>query len=710
LTKSLNNKNNESDSKIEIESKKDIKTKVVKAKSEDTISELVLVKIDENISEVKTKDLKKLKTIEMERLLFGTATLGFYDNGNIFEDIHFQNSSGQKGEYKSILNESQKFKGVYKIATSKICYLLDGTDDWQCAVLYKHKKLSGIYYWAVKGKIFAKIVKVMDIPAYEKMKFDHSEVEKARREEKKRIAEEKRVAEEKRIVEEKRLAEEKRVAEEKRIIENKYNKFKAKNSYQKDIIKTLHSFELNYEDIKFLKNDKVIEISNLDYDEFKIDIIEITGLNQKYLSKFFEIVNNNEISSYDEMIRFKYDGKFFDEIKISGINFTDSINDSFLKINEFGFNNLDFKKYDMIKDLFKADFIDDLENNLLSFVLSMQFDNIYFKNIEGQDNDESFLIEYFEISDWNEFSFEDILVKNFIYKKGTSQISFEDLVIENYYLDTTATYSLLQTNYSQELLRGNYSQVLNSFKSLDNFQIKNFKSLQNNSKLYSFDSAQLKDLNFDYFGTSADIKVPTSLSIEIIGSDYDTLNFNQEFGSIQSILGYDSIKFDLGTSWKWNTNKNNIAVNLDFGLTDAASLNLSTSIADLNTNILTLQGMPLMTYLMTTPKLRDFNLSLVDNSLKDKLITYGSQMQNMTTSQFRDFLTQSLNLATATIGIDQNLANEFVVSVINFINDSNKISISINPIEPVSVNDLIPDIMIQDYSSLFGKLNIKIAN
>ena len=28
--------------------------------------------------------------------------------GNIFEDIHFPNSSGQKGEYKSILNESQK--------------------------------------------------------------------------------------------------------------------------------------------------------------------------------------------------------------------------------------------------------------------------------------------------------------------------------------------------------------------------------------------------------------------------------------------------------------------------------------------------------------------------------------------------------------------------------------------------------------------------
>ena len=528
--------------------------------------------------------------------------------------------------------------------------------------------------------------------------------------EEKRIVEEKRIAEEKRIVEEKRITEEKRIAEEKRIIEDKYNKFKAKNSYQKEIIKTLHSFALNYENIKFLKRDQVIEIYNINYDELKIDNIKITGLNQKYLNKFFEIIKNNEMLSYDEMIKFKYDGEFFDEIKISGIDFTDSVNNFFLRVSEFGFNNLDFKKYDIIKNLAKSNFIDDLENNLLSFVLSMQFDKIYFKDIQVQDNEDSFLIKYFEISDWNEFSFEDIFVKNFLYKKGTSQISFEDLVIENYNMDTAATYSLLETNYSQELLRGDYSQVLNSFKSLDNFQIKNFKSLQKNLKLYSFDSAQLKDLNFDYFGTSTDIKVPTSLSLEINGSDLDAFNFNQEIGSIPSILGYDSIKFDLGTSWKWNTNNNNILVNLDFGLTDAASLKLSTSIADLNTNILTLQGLPLMTYLMTTPKLKDFNLSLVDNSLKDKLITYGSQMQNMTTNQFRDFLTQSLNLASTTLGIDQHLANEFVVSVINFINDSKKISISINPIEPVSVNDLIPDIMIQDYSSLFGKLNLKIAN
>ena len=128
-----------------------------------------LVQIDENINEVNKKDLKKLKTINMERLLFGKATIGFYEDGSIFEAIYSSNTSGQKAEYTALLNQNEKFKGVYKIAQSKICYLLDGTEDWQCAILYKLKKIDGIYYWAQKNKIFAKIVEVMEIPTYEKI-------------------------------------------------------------------------------------------------------------------------------------------------------------------------------------------------------------------------------------------------------------------------------------------------------------------------------------------------------------------------------------------------------------------------------------------------------------------------------------------------------------------------------------------------------------
>ena len=50
-------------------------------------------------------------------------------------------------------------------------------------------------------------------------------------------------------------------------------------------------------------------------------------------------------------------------------------------------------------------------------------------------------------------------------------------------------------------------------------------------------------------------------------------------------LGYEKIKFDFKTGWNWNTNANNISFNLDLGITDAASLAISTNLVDLDIRI-----------------------------------------------------------------------------------------------------------------------------
>ena len=47
--------------------------------------------------------------------------------------------------------------------------------------------------------------------------------------------------------------------------------------------------------------------------------------------------------------------------------------------------------------------------------------------------------------------------------------------------------------------------------------------------------------------------------------------------------------------------------------------NISSNFIDLDTKILNIQGGPLLTYLMTSPKLKELTVSLNDNSLKDKL-------------------------------------------------------------------------------------------
>ena len=56
------------------------------------------------------------------------------------------------------------------------------------------------------------------------------------------------------------------------------------------------------------------------------------------------------------------------------------------------------------------------------------------------------------------------------------------------------------------------------------------------------------------------------------------------------------------------------------------------------------------------------------------------------------------------------IAKDFIEALSNFIEKSNKIVLSIKPLNPVSVNDLTPDVIRQNYNGLINKLNISIGN
>ena len=479
--------------------------------------------------------------------------------------------------------------------------------------------------------------------------------------------------------------------------------------------------KINYEDIKFPRKDKVVEIYNLTgdadviNDTLKISKIEINGLNSKYIGELTDIISmqfDQSLINNSFLFGGKYNGKYFDKIKISGIEMGEP--GQKINIDEFGFDNLDFKKQDEILKIIQSNSIDKLQKNSLSLILSMTFDKFYLKNINYKDKADTFILEYFEISDWSELSVEKILATGFVYDElfagKSDRYAYDKILIEDILFDVDSVLSLLSSGYDKKFINGDNSQIANSFKSLGNFQIENFKFIEDNKQIFSLDLAQLEDLNFDYFGNSGDIKVPTSFNFKIEGSDFNSSELDKTFGNMFSKVGYNSIKFDFGTEWEWNTNKNNILLNLDLGITDSASINLSSNFTDFNTDILTLKGAPLITYLLTNPKLKDFSLSLKDDSLRDKLITAAAQEANMTTDQYRDFLTQSLDIYAATLGVDQKIAKDMKKAAVNFIKSSNKISISIKPRKPTSITELMPDITSQNYENIIKRLNLSIRN
>ena len=113
---------------------------------------------------------------------------------------------------------------------------------------------------------------------------------------------------------------------------------------------------------------------------------------------------------------------------------------------------------------------------------------------------------------------------------------------------------------------------------------------------------------------------------------------------------------------------------------------------------------------MTNPKIKSLNLTIKDNSLKNRLINFAAMEDGMSSQQYKDYLTQSLNIFVITFSTKNKLIENMQKAVSNFINDSDNITLSINPSVPLSITDLIPDFQEADADKIINKLNLKISN
>ena len=80
-------------------------------------------------------------------------------------------------------------------------------------------------------------------------------------------------------------------------------------------------------------------------------------MNAKYISELIDIINMRyDQSLIDNSFVFggKYSGKYFEKIKISGIEIEER--GEKLRIEEFGFDNLDFKKQDTFLNIIKSNY------------------------------------------------------------------------------------------------------------------------------------------------------------------------------------------------------------------------------------------------------------------------------------------------------------------------------------------------------------------
>ena len=563
------------------------------------------------------------------------------------------------------------------------------------------------------SKFYTDVIEVYEAKLLDEQK----KLAEEKRKEEERLAEEKRkeeerLAEEKRK-EEERLAEEKRKEEEAKLQEI-FSKYNANNQFQKDLVRTLLKVPgINLENIKFSRGDRLIEADFAIKNE--ADFIGVSGLQLKNLNKnvFYKLVENFE--NFD----FFQERKWFDEISINNLSFNvdgSTFNSSIilrnLEFKEFA-KNLDF----ITKISKKTNSFDKNSENGIAALMSLSLKDVIFKDLSFNDKENSRKIsfDYFDIKGFSLFDWGRWSVKNYNDqdKKTNTEVNYEYSDLKNVIFDKSEIMKYAQS-YNPETFNfdNDYKVFLNFINSLGSGVTRNIvvKDLSTNNKIVTASSISLNSLKFDYIDNDRNQKSLTEFDINFTGLDLSVNEVSPEFSNYFTLMGYDNIKFDFGTSLKWVTTKNMLNFDINLGITKAADLELKTTFSGLSAEALNIQNeAALGAYLLSNFKLNNLSLSLVDNSLRDNIFKLAAAESKMTTPEFKREIINQINAYTAS-ATQTNLFNQYKKSVVKFINGSKKIVIQISPNKPISIAEVSPYFLTMDYDQIIRVLNLSIKN
>ena len=102
-------------------------------------------------------------------------------------------------------------------------------------------------------------------------------------------------------------------------------------------------------------------------------------------------------------------------------------------------------------------------------------------------------------------------------------------------------------------------------------------------------------------------------------------------------------------------------------------------------------------------------MSLIDNSLRDKLFKFAAQQQNTSVNSLKTTLIKQMDAYLVTTQ-KTRLFNQYRQSVIKFINGSRRITIKVSPQTPLSIAEMSPYLINPDVNVIISKLNLHVSN
>ena len=432
-------------------------------------------------------------------------------------------------------------------------------------------------------------------------------------------------------------------------------------NFENSIINLLDLLTIDYESIEFIKS-KII-LKRVTIDDLLVEEFILDNLNKDY-------INNLNLNSLDT-----YKGQLFENLSMKTIS---SANGDF-KIDFFELKKLDFKDVSFIKNMAMGKELDPI--NLLVALDSLSINKIEIKNLIITDTNFLAYLDSLIINNFKNSSIDQVIYNNLEVQSDISVVKVDEFELKKLKFNSPNKYKDQFNEFSHP------REVFLFFDSLQSAESKGYYSEFYNGMAISMEKSIIKNFKTKEING---INIPVS---------YQAINENMEFiiddpliqGELLK-LGYKNLVFNQRLNIIWNDITNMFNFNFWIGMDDGADIELNAKFEDIDFyEIIDLSLSPAFEdYIQNNPKIKKLELSLKDKGLTDKLIKYGSNQFGMPKDEFVQYMLSILDSsATYTAGIDQNLTNEFIVSLQNFIEQPNKITFSINPKFALSAYDIM---------------------
>ena len=602
----------------------------------------------EDLSKVDITKLRQLNGEEIFDIITNKEAFGYYQIENQklqFTEIHYLDELKYKIEVW-FEGKAEKETGLWKINGNNLCYKLDksntyeGDEEFDCGtVMYSQNDIS--YYFFTEGESypFARTTSYLNVSSAKTLPSGKTSFTKS-------------------------------------DAINSLDSISSENlnndaSNLRTELESLFSWLEIYEyQIDTLNNSKIIlkNINKTKYqDSLNIGEIRIIGANNHYLKNLLE--KDNDIS---------YKGRIFQELVINDIVFKLE-NDLELRIETIAINNFDLKKIDLLRYILSSDY---KPSDFFYMLDSISIDDIAMINFEIFNNN--------SYASWHA-SLKSLLINN-LSQSSIEKITLNDLEVdEPTQFQKTTKFEINNLKFNRpsnyaDFVDGDFDDPSGLFLFFDS--VDEITTLDSYQEIKTIDYIlEIEESKLENFKTKKINGLSIPISLEIMNRGIQISSNNYIFKSTLRELGYYELKFNAGLSLDWNTDNNIFSFYSNFGMQDGFDLSIDAKIIDLDENLTNLYMYSNFTdQLMNEVKFKKLQISLYDRGITNRILDFGASNYGITR---KDFTNMTIYELQNNIPIGNSLKNELLASVINFLNQPNKIILSIDPKNGLSYSDIL---------------------